>query len=166
MAQSVKRAPASKQSVAYDYSRLARPIEGQAPQEQMQVHKGKATAKVPYVKYGTIVCGVFAALMVIVFSYMRVTELTAQNAALKSDLETLESDAKALDARKEQIFNLTYVEDRARNALGMMKSDKSSVEYLDLSQEDRVEIPQESAKAPAFINGLVKSFNAVVEYLN
>ncbi len=166
MAQSVKRAPASKQSVAYDYSRLARSAEAQAPQEQMQVHKGKAKARVPYVKYGTIVCGVFAALIVIVFSYMRVTELTAQNAALKSDLETLQSDAKGLDARKEQIFNLTYVEDRARNALGMMKSDKSQVEYLDLSQEDRVEIPQGQSKAPGFISGLVKSFNAVVEYLN
>lgn len=165
MAQGTNRAPVSKQSVAYDYSRLAAPEQMQQPAQQMQMHKGKAKPRVPYGKYTAIACGVFAALMVIVFNYMQVTSLTRENAALKNSLETLQSDAKGLDARKEQVFNLTYVEDRARNALGMVKSDKSQVEYMDLSLGDTVEIPKQSGNPPAFISGLMKSFNAVVEYL-
>ena len=96
---------------------------------------------------------------------MQLTQLTGENAALKDELETLQSDAKALEAKKEQIFNLTYVEDRARNALGMIKADKSRVEYVDLSQEDSVEIPQQESETPAFLSSLMKTFNAVVEYL-
>ena len=148
MAQHAKKAPPSRQSVAYDYARV---LPRQEEQNQpMQVHKGV----------------VFAALLVIVFNYMKVTELTRQNADLKAQLEELESDGNALDAKKEQIFNLTYVEDRAKNALGMMKSDKSQLEYVDLSEGDSVEIPEEETQYPAFLRGLIKSFNAVVEYLN
>ena len=164
MAQHAKKAPPSRQSVAYDYARV---LPRQEEQNQpMQVHKGKARPKGPYGKYTAIVCVVFAALLVIVFNYMKVTELTRQNADLKAQLEELESDGNALDAKKEQIFNLTYVEDRAKNALGMMKSDKSQLEYVDLSEGDSVEIPEEETQYPAFLRGLIKSFNAVVEYLN
>lgn len=52
-----------------------------------------------------------------------------------------------------------------RNALGMIKADKSRVEYVDLSQEDSVEIPQQESETPAFLSSLMKTFNAVVEYL-
>ena len=151
MAQHAKKAPPSRQSVAYDYARV---LPRQEEQNQpMQVHKGKARPKVPYGKYTAIVCVVFAALLVIVFNYMKVTELTRQNADLKAQLEELESDGNAL-------------EDRAKNALGMMKSDKSQLEYVDLSEGDSVEIPEEETQYPAFLRGLIKSFNAVVEYLN
>lgn len=163
MAYEHKHAPASRQSVAYDYATLQQ--QEQDLRQRMRVHKGKVKPKVPYGKYSAIFCGVFAALLVIVFNFMQLTQLTGENAALKDELETLQSDAKALEAKKEQIFNLTYVEDRARNALGMIKADKSQVEYVDLSQEDSVEIPQQESETPAFLSSLMKTFNAVVEYL-
>lgn len=128
-----------------------RPAERRDPQGR----PGKR--KAPYGKYAVLCCGVFATLLVIVFHYMKVTELTGQNAKLKQNLESLESDGKALEARREQVFNLSYVEDRARNALGMVKADKSQVEYLDLSQADLVEIPDDGGGAPAFVSGLIKS---------
>ena len=159
MAYEHKHSPASRQSVAYDYATLQQ--QEQDLRQRMRVHKGKVKPKVPYGKYS----GVFAALLVIVFNFMQLTQLTGENAALKDELETLQSDAKALEAKKEQIFNLTYVEDRARNALGMIKADKSRVEYVDLSQEDSVEIPQQESETPAFLSSLMKTFNAVVEYL-
>ena len=66
MAQHAKKAPPSRQSVAYDYARV---LPRQEEQNQpMQVHKGKARPKVPYGKYTAIVCVVFAALLVIVFN--------------------------------------------------------------------------------------------------
>ena len=47
-----------------------------------------------------------------------------------------------------------------------MKSDKSQLEYVDLSEGDSVEITEEETQYPGFLRGLIKSFNAVVEYLN
>ena len=91
MAQHAKRRRPPRQSVAYDYARV---LPRQEEQNQpMQVHKGKARGPVPYGKYTAIVCVVFAALLVIVFNYRKVTELTRQNADLKAQLEELESDA-------------------------------------------------------------------------
>ena len=114
------------------------------PEERRDPQGRPSKRKAPYGKYAVLCCGVFATLLVIVFHYMKVTELTGQN-------------AKALEARREQVFNLSYVEDRARNALGMVKADKSQVEYLDLSQADLVEIPEDGGGAPAFVSGLIKS---------
>lgn len=163
MAYEHKPSPASRQSVAYDYAGLAQ--QEQDLRQQIKVHKGKAKPRVPYGKYCAIFAGVFAALLVIVFNFMQLTQLTGENAALKDKLEALQSDGKALEAKKEQIFNLTYVEDRARNALGMIKADKSQVEYVDLSQEDSVEIPRQESEAPAFLSSLMKTFDTLVEYL-
>ena len=140
MAYEHKRSPASRQSVAYDYATLQQ--QEQDLRQRMRVHKGKVKPKVPYGKYSAIFCGVFAALLVIVFNFMQLTQLTGENAALKDELETLQS-----------------------NALGMIKADKSRVEYVDLSQEDSVEIPQQESETPAFLSSLMKTFNAVVEYL-
>ena len=95
MAYEHKHSPASRQSVAYDYAGLAQ----QDVRQRMRVHKGKVKPKVPYGKYSAIFCGVFAALLVIVFNFMQLTQLTGENAALKDELATLQSDAKALEAR-------------------------------------------------------------------
>lgn len=141
---------------------VPRPIPSPPPQRRPEERRDAGRQnqpgkrKAPYGKYAVLCCGAFATLLVIVFNYMKVTELTGQNARLKQDLEALESDGKALEARREQVFNLSYVEDRARNALGMVKADKSQVEYLDLSQADLVEIPSQDGGAPAFVGGLFK----------
>lgn len=163
MASKIKREPATRESVAYDYSRLETNVAQQAP--QMQVHHNKAPATAPYGKYMAICCAVFAVLCVIVFNYMRVTELTNQNSKIRTELAQLQSDENALNAKKEQIFNLSYVEDRAKNALGMVKMDKSQASYLDLSQGDAVVLNEGKGNAPAFITGIFKAFNAVVEYI-
>lgn len=182
MAPMTRGSAAAKQNTAYEgYQQAAypAPVPRQAPKPQLQPapppqrqprqnrqpQQGKVRLKLPYGKYGVLVCGIFAAALVILFNYMKVTELTNQNAQLRAELEALESDGKALDAKREQVFNLSYVEERARNALGMVKADKSQVEYLDLSQQDVVEIPGNQSSAPAFVGGFLKSFNAVLEYL-
>lgn len=165
MANKTRKSPATKESVAYDYSRLEREAAIAEPQMEVRQGQGKARAKVPYGKYTGIACAVFSVLCVILFNYMRVTELTSQNAKIKVELAQLQSDENALNAKKEQIFNLSYVEDRAKNALGMVKTDKSQIRYMDLSQADSVVLKEGKATTPAFITGLFKTFNAVVEYL-
>ena len=84
MAYEHRHSPASRQSVAYDYATLQQ--QEQNLRQRMRVHKGKVKPKVPYGKYSAIFCGVFAALLVIVFNFMQLTQLTGENAALKKQL--------------------------------------------------------------------------------
>lgn len=125
----------------------------------------RAPAKVPYIKYGVIVLSVFAVVLFILTGYSSLTELTAENTRLKEDLAELQSEENALNAEKEQLYNLTYVEQRAQD-MGMVKQDSSQVTYVDLSSPERSAMAQEEAQAPSLIAGLISSFNAVVEYLS
>lgn len=106
--------------------------------------------------------------MAILQSYDRVNTLTTQAAAKENELAALESDGNALNAKKEQRFNLTYVEDVAVNQLGMVKLDKNQITYVAISNPEKITVagsePAESASG--LVAGIVKSFNAVVEYLN
>ena len=124
--------------------------------------------RTPYFKYALLCACVFAALMAILQSYDRVNTLTTQAAAKESELAALESDGNALNAKKEQRFNLTYVEDVAVNQLGMVKLDKNQITYVAISNPEKITVagsePAESASG--LVAGIVKSFNAVVEYLN
>ena len=125
----------------------------------------KAPAKIPYVKYGVIVAGVFAVVILILSGYSTLTEIAAQNTNLKEDLAELQSEENALNAQKEQVYNLTYVEECAQD-MGMVKQDSSQVTYVDLSNPERSAMAQEEVQTPSLIAGLISSFNAVVEYLN
>ena len=75
-------------------------------------------------------------------------------------------DENTLNAKKEQIYNLPYVEEYARDVLGMVKLDKSQVEYVELSNPEVMTVRQEAEYSSAFLSGLAKSFNVILEYLN
>ena len=121
---------ATRQSSAYDYKRAP----AQAPRQHEQPRlealpenrniRRTAPAKVPYVKYALIALCIFVVLGAVLGSYVQLTELTAQNAKMRNSLSELQSGEKALQAKKEQQFNLALVEQRAKE-MGMVKLDKS-----------------------------------------
>lgn len=134
--------------------------------ENKQVRR-QAPRRVPYFKYALLCACVFAALMAILQSYDRVNTLTTQAAAKQNELASLESDANALNAKKEQRFNLAYVEDVAVNQLGMVKLDKNQITYVAISNPEKITVAGgETESASGLVAGIVKSLNAVVEYLN
>ncbi len=139
---------------------IERPIEVTSKQS-----KKRQTAAVPYVKYVLIFACVFAVLLTIVSSTMKVTELTSQNDQLRSEITALQSEENALNAKKEQIYNLSYVEDYAKSVLGMVKLDKSEINYVEITNEERMVISQTNTE-PSIVSGIARSFNAVLEYLN
>lgn len=129
--------------------------------------KRPAPKKAPYFKYAALCACVFAALMCILTSYNRVNELTTAAAALENQLIELESTANALNAKKEQRFNLAYVEDVAVNQLGMVKLDKNQITYVAISNPEKITVAaNDTESTPGLVAGIVKSFNAVVEYLD
>lgn len=161
---------ATRQSSAYDYKRAP----AQAPRQHEQPRfealpenrntRRAAPAKMPYVKYALIALCIFVVLGVVLSSYVGLTELTAQNAKMRNTLSELQSGEKALQAKKEQQFNLAVVEQRAKE-MGMVKLDKSLIEYVELSNPERTTIAAAQTGATGIIAGLVKSFDAVLEYL-
>lgn len=151
---------------AIAYERFSAAEQRQPALQALPQRKPRPKA-VPYGKYGIVMLCVFSVLLAIVFSYMQLARLTNENDKLKDRIASLQSEENALDAKKEQLYNLPYVEDYAKNTLGMVKLDKSQIVYLELSGEDRMEVAAEpAAKGSAFWKNIVRSFSAVLEYLN
>lgn len=160
---------ASMQSTAVDYQRFSpqrqREEAAEAPQlEVLGRRKTKRQARASYGRYIFVGLCVFGVLMLIIFNYMSVNELVAQNDRIRSQISALKGEENALNAKKEQIYNLAFVEEYAKNTLGMIKLDKSEIRYVELSNPERMIVAQGGDGTP--VSGLAKSLSAVLEYLN
>ena len=154
------------------------PVERVQGQEDQQLEvlenrrAGRARpAAVPYGKYAVILACVFAVALGIVASYMRLAAVNLENARLRQQIAELKSDENALNAKKEQLYNLAYVEDYARNVLGMVKMDKSQVHYVEMDSGDRMVLAEASVsgggeQGASLLDRLAKTFSTVLEYLN
>ena len=91
---------------------------------------------------------------------------TVKSDNMRTELAQLESDANALNAKKEERFNLTYVEQVATQQLGMVKMDKDQVTYVATSNPEKITVAAEEQNVSELVASIVKGFNAVVEYLN
>lgn len=119
----------------------------------------------PYLKYGVLAVCLFVAVMLLVGKYMLLTEVTSVGNHLKVEIEQLKGEQKALEAKKEELYNLAIVEQIAIDE-GMIKLDRDSITYLDLSNKSKATILNGPSQPSSVLSGLVRSFNAVVEYLN
>ena len=154
------------------------PVERVQGQEDQQLEvlenrrAGRARpAAVPYGKYAVILACVFAVALGLVASYMRLAAVNLENARLRQQITELKSDENALNAKKEQLYNLAYVEDYARNVLGMVKMDKSQVHYVEMDSGDRMVLAEASVsgggeQGASLLDRLAKTFSTVLEYLN
>lgn len=108
----------------------------------------------------------FAVLMFIVSNYVELSTITTQTSRLKAELESLQNDEKGLKAKQEQIFNLTDVENMAKNELGMIKLDKSQICYIEMESPEKIVLASQSEDVPKIVKSAIKNFSIVVEYLN
>ena len=148
-------------------------------QEQQQVQEQKKNSglrvlpenqsvkrSIPWVKYTAIGLCVFTVMLAILSGYTALSELAYQNSRLRKEITTLEGENKGLQAKKEQMYNLTFVEQYAQNELGMVKMEQSDVTYLDLSSPETMLIAGgESSGGSVWLSKLTGYVRAVVEYL-
>ena len=140
-------------------------VQGQEDQ-QLEVLENRRTgrarpAAVPYGKYAVILACVFAVALGIVASYMRLAAVNLENARLRQQITELKSDENALNAKKEQLYNV----------LGMVKMDKSQVHYVEMDSGDRMVLAEASVsgggeQGASLLDRLAKTFSTVLEYLN
>lgn len=145
----------------------------QEQQTQLEVLESRSArrqkpAALPYGKYAVILACVFAVALCIVSGYMQLAALNLENSRLRQQISTLESEGNALSAKKEQLYNLSYVEEYARDVLGMVKLDKSQIHYLEMESGDRMILAQASAgeSSQGLWSRLSQAFSTVLEYLN
>lgn len=149
-------------------------VQAQTEQQQLEVLESKHServqkAAVPYGKYAVMLACVFVVALGIVASYMQLAAINLENAKLRQQITKLESEENALNAKKEQMYNLAFVEDYAQHTLGMVKLDKSQVHYLEMDSGDRMvlaEAAMSSDTGSALLERLSQAFSTVLEYLN
>ena len=152
-------------------------VQGQIDQQQLEVlESGRSTRSaqqaVPYGKYLVILACVFAVALTIVGGYMQLAAVNLENAKMRQEITRLKDEQNALNAKKEQIYNLSYVEDYAKNTLGMVKLDKSQVHYMEMDSGSHMVLAAAAAPADAaarsagLFSRLAQSFSAVLEYLS
>jgi cell division protein FtsL len=112
--------------------------------------------------------GAVAALAVLVLmSYIQLTELSSQVVELKSQLSTLQTENVTLTAQYERMYDLETVK-AAAEAAGMGKPSSSQIYYIDLSDGDNAVVYQK--EEPDVLSRLLTSLNhgiyTVVEYFD
>lgn len=109
---------------------------------------------------------IYAFLAVGTVSYhVQMTELKGQVEEKQTTLAQLNSEYVSLNAKKENSVDLNYVEDYAKNVLGLVKMDRSQEEYLELQKTDQVEVNEASSGVDKLVSSFVKSFNAILSFL-
>lgn len=160
---------ASKQSSAYKLKQTeTTPARAAKPQMELvpETKKRRQQASAPVGKYAVMVLFVMMAALTIIYGHMRLNELTSQNDKLKSQLVQLQREGEILDTKKDQKYSLTYVEQRAKSELGMVKLDKSGIQYVEIpNPESTVVTPGESVTSE-LLSSVGESLSVVVEYLN
>ena len=173
---------ASRESVAYrldedgvDTSRFAGGDKKRRSSAGAEPEKGKKKGargvrmrrKIRLVTPARLFCGIFVVFMCagMIYSQMRLTQLTNQISERQVTLEDLASEQVALTSKYEQQYNADFIADYAENTLGMVKLGTAQVEYLELSSPDEIEVSRDTATISGAVGGLVRGFTAILEYL-
>ena len=169
-------------NLAYDLDRAAREHDlhhaGEERREEQQVARPVPRTDVvarPLVREAQRVSLLsvmgFAAVAVmavmVLMSYVTLTQLSSDVVSLKKDLAALETENVMLTAEYQRIYDLSTVKEAAV-AAGMAKPVSGQVYYMDLSSGDSAVVYQ--TERPNILSRLLTSMNhgvyAVVEYFN
>jgi len=156
-------------NAAQDYNRFDSRAQVQEPiitalPENENIRRPKIDKR-PYIAYGLLLLLCFGVFMVILSGYAQVTELTSGNDALKEQISDLQARQKVLEARREQMYTLNYVENYAKNQLGMVKLDKSTITYIELENEEVTDYTTGGSTLPEILSELKNGLSIVLEYI-
>ena len=98
-----------------------------------------------------------------IYSRAMLVEVNEQVNAANKQLKILESEKTRLDMELESMVSLKNIEELAEN-MGLAKVEKYQVEYIDLSQGDKVVVSNE-AKSVSFFDQIWQSVQKIVSYL-
>jgi hypothetical protein len=160
----------NKSNAAYDFSRFApveEPMDEEPERQREQPAPKKQRAKKKAVKPATVVKWVFVSLFVmlslasVIVGNIKVTQLSDQVASAQKALDTAESEQVSLNSKLESRMSMTKVEDYAVNKLGLVKVQSYQIQYVHLTNTDKVEVTDDASGITGFFKNV---FNSVLEY--
>ena len=111
----------------------------------------------------SLVCVVLVA--VTITSQITLNEKTIDNKNTEKELAQIINENETLCAKIDSKNSIANVEEIAVGELGMIKLQEYQIHYVNLAEDDSVEIADES-DGRSFFDGIVASFNILLEYLN
>lgn len=116
------------------------------------------SAHFPWAAFATaLVCT--ALIMVMVFNYVRLNELTNRYRVLQNEAVVLANSRKKLTLALEQKNDLLAFEKEATLS-GMVKSDRVEKRYISIVNEDKIEVPERDP------NPVVEFFDGIRSYVS
>lgn len=165
------------QDIAFDLShfdrrtavRRAVAVEAMPVREKVQrkaAAKRASSARVSLFTFASFVMAM-GLLLMIVYSYVQLSELSESAAGLEKQLQTLKNEEAVMISDYEERVSLKEVEDIAVNRLGMVKPEQDQVKYLDLSGGDHsVVLPKSHGGQSVFLTGIVHALGGLVNFIN
>ena len=164
---------ATRESVAYQRAEMPDLSRFDTRRSQLHVVKSAPVKQEKTAKKRRLVTPLRAAAVLLmavlclamVYSHMQLTELTSEIGAREATLAELQSTTVSLTTKREETYSTAYIEDYAQNVLGMVKVDASQMEYIELSNPEKIEVTGTGASVSGAVGSLVRGFTAVLEYL-
>ena len=117
----------------------------------------------PFTLCASIACAVLAVF--VLNGYISLNELTLQGSKKKKELDAVTSENAVRAVQIDRKNSLGNIEEIAVKQLGMVKLESYQIQKVNLVSDDSVEVIAPEEKED-FLDGVVASFNILVEYLN
>lgn len=139
-----------------------------APRRQSQVKlKREAAVRISPVRAALYVLGYALAgalLVLVLMEYVQLTAISDQSAQLQNELAELQTEEARLLIDYESTFNLTEIEEYARNELGMVSASSSQRHYLETDIQDKAVVLKEPEAEEGFLGGAKQFLSSILEY--
>jgi hypothetical protein len=106
----------------------------------------------------------YALVLSLIFSYVRLNEISNDTAELRSQLLSLKEEEKNLRNRFHASYDLKEVENQAINDFGMTTPDSSQIVYLNLPREDKAEVLYNDNFIKTLFHSIARAFTIALEY--
>lgn len=134
----------SNSSAAYDLTAYELPKERAKPQLKLHKTPQKMVSAVLSPRVLSSFAIVVTLLCLIVYNQVQLNEVSGEINSLSKQLELLESENIKLTSELESTINLRTIGEQAKSELGMKRLDQYQTEYIELYQEDRIQLTQDS----------------------
>ncbi len=109
---------------------------------------------------------VLALLVMVISGYVRLYELSSQNAALTDELTALQEEQDRLEASYESKLDMEQIKTVAASELGMKVPTEKQIVYLDMSGEDTAVVyDSDDMGVGSVLRALKNGFGYLIDYI-
>lgn len=137
--------------VAYNLDNFAAKTEQQHDEElkarSLRVIKNRRKQKsVAPVKFILDAVAVIVVALIMIYSQVVLTELTAEVNSYESKISALDTERMRLEGELEASTSIKTLEETAEKSLGLSKIDSGQIEYVNLTGEDEISVAKTGGK--------------------